>query len=268
MGELIFIGLGLSDELDLSLRAVEELRKTDHVFAEFYTSVMPSISLKNLERIIGKRVTVVSRKTLEDENGECILSKAGRANVALLVPGDPLIATTHVALRIEAEKRGIKTRVIHGVSIISAAIGLSGLQNYRFGRTVTIPFSEQGIISETPYEVISENKARNLHTLCFLDIDVEKQRYLSIDEAFKMLLTVEERKRKGIINMDAIAVVIARAGSKDALMKAGRISELLTMNFGPPPYTLIFIADKLHFMEAEALMRFADAPESIKERIG
>ena len=69
-----------------------------------------------------------------------VLRRAKEEKVAFLVSGDPLIAATHVDLRIRAEKQGIKTRVVHGASVISAVIGLSGLQNYKYGRSVTIPF--------------------------------------------------------------------------------------------------------------------------------
>ena len=54
-----------------------------------------------------------------------------------------MIATTHVDLCINAKKKGIKTRVIHAASVVSAVRGISGLQNYKFGKAVTIPFIEQ-----------------------------------------------------------------------------------------------------------------------------
>ncbi len=38
--------------------------------------------------------------------------------------------------------------------LVSAVRGISGLQNYKFGKAVTIPFSEEGFVSETPYNVI------------------------------------------------------------------------------------------------------------------
>ena len=150
MGQLVFVGLGLYDEEDVSLRGLEEIKEANAVFAEFYTSLMPGLSIKKLEELLGKRVSVVSRHTLEEEDGKPILQEAKKGKVAFLVPGDPLIATTHVDLRIRAEKQGIKTRVIHGASIVSAVIGLSGLQNYKYGRSVTIPFPEKGFIPETP----------------------------------------------------------------------------------------------------------------------
>ena len=268
MGELVLIGLGLFDEYDLTLRGLKEIINADFIFAEFYTSLMAGFSLKGLEEKIGKKICIVSRRVLEDENGEVILHKAKKSKVAFLVPGDPLIATTHINLRIQAEKLGIKTDVVHGVSIISAVIGLSGLQNYRFGRSVTIPFPENGFQSETPYNVIGANKSSNLHTLCFLDVDAEKQRYMTIKEALESLLVIEKQKNFRVVNLNDLVIGVARAGSKEVKVKADSVENLMSFNFGSPPQVLIFPADILHFMEAEALTHITNAPEWVKGMIG
>jgi diphthine synthase len=60
-----------------------------------------------------------------------------------------------------------------------------------------------------------------------------------------------------------VAVGVARAGSPSPTLKAGSISELVQHDFGGPPQSLIFLG-KLHFMEAEALIAFADAPEALR----
>jgi diphthine synthase len=263
VSELVFVGLGLFDEMDVSLRGLKEIKEADMVFAEFYTSLMAGLSVKKLERLIGKGVSVVSRHHLEEENGQMILQKAEKGKTVLLVPGDPLIATTHVDLRIRAEKLGIKTHVIHGASIISAAIGLSGLQNYKFGRSVTIPFPEKDFVSETPYQVIKENKKMELHTLCFLDVKIEEGRCMTVKDGLQTLLTVEERKRDKVVTLNTLVIGIARAGSKDPVVKAGYTEEVMNYDFGKPPHTLIF-PGKLHFMEAEALITLARAPKQIK----
>jgi diphthine synthase len=268
LGELVFVGLGLYDESDVSLRGIREAEMADFVFAEFYTSLLAGLSLERLEKKIGKKISVVMRKTLEEDNGEPILKKADGSKVVFLVPGDPLIATTHVDLRIRAQKRGIKTRIVHGASIISAAMGLSGLQNYRFGRSVTVPFSENGLVSETPYNVIIENKARNLHTLCFLDIKAEKRQCMTVREALETLLLLEGKKKMRVVTLDSFAVGLARAGAEDAVVKADKIEVLLRFEFGGPPHVLIFPAPRLHFMEAEALIIFAGAPEQVNELVG
>ena len=260
------MGLGLCDEKGISLRGLEEARETDAVFAEFYTSLMSGLSLQKLEGLVGKRVSVVSRQTLEEEEGEPILKEAKKGKAVFLVPGDPLIATTHVDLRIRAEKRGIKTRVIHGASIVSAVIGLSGLQNYKYGRSVTIPFPEKGVASETPYKVILGNRAMGLHTLCYLDVKAEEERYMTIKEGLQSLLGTEKQKRGHVTTLTTLVLGVARAGSDNPAIKLGYIKDLVNHNFGDPPHTLVFPA-RLHFMEAEALITLAGAPEQIRGMI-
>ncbi len=261
MKELVFVGLGLNDEKGISLDGLEETKAADHVFIELYTSLLPDFSLKKLETLTGKQIHALSRRNLEEENGKLVLDAAENGKTVFLVPGDPFIATTHVTLRIDAAKRHMPTRVIHGASIISAIIGLSGLHNYKFGKTVTIPFPEN--FSETPYNVIAQNKQLGLHTVCLLDLKAEEKRYLSISEALTMLMQTEEKKKQNIASEKVLVVGIARAGSKQPTLKADFLRELRDFNFGEPPMTLIF-PGKLHFMEAEALIAFANAPQKIR----
>ncbi len=264
MGELVFVGLGLFDETDISLRGLKEVKKADTVFAELYTSLMSGLSIQKLEKLVKKKITVVSRRVLEEEEGKRILQEAEKGKAVFLVPGDPLIATTHVDLRIRAEKMGIKTRIIHGASIVSAVIGLSGLQNYKYGRSVTVPFPEKGFIPETPYVVIQVNQRMGLHTLCFLDVKAEKKRYMTVKEGLQSLLAIEKRKENHVVTPDTLVVGIARAGSEEPTVKAGFIGDVMNYDFGAPPHTLVF-PGRLHFMEAEALVTLAKAPELIRE---
>lgn len=264
LGELVFVGLGLHDESGISLKGLEEVKSADGVFIELYTSLMPGLSVKRLEENTGKKLRIVSRKELEDENGDVVLRVANLGKAVLLVPGDPLIATTHVALRLEAEKRRIRTRIVHGASIVSAAMGLSGLHNYKFGKSVTIPFPDN--FSEIPYMVICENHRLGLHTLCFTDIDAEEKRYLTINEALEILLKIEKKKKNGVVMDETLAVGIARAGSLNPTIKSDTVRKLLRYDFGAPPYTLIF-PGKLHFLEAEALIAFAKAPLKLRRMV-
>jgi diphthine synthase len=263
LGTLVFVGLGLHDEMGISLRGLEEVRNADSVFIELYTSLLPNFSIGRFEKICGKKVQVLSRRDVEEKSGERMLEAAGHGKTVFLVPGDPLIATTHVALRVEAGKRGIKTSLVHGASILSAVIGLSGLHNYKFGKTVTVPFSD-GAVSETPYNVVSQNVRQGLHTLCLLDIRTDEERYMSIREALGTLLKVEAKRKEGIITSDALSVGIARAGSENPRVKAGSVKSLINYDFGEPPHALIF-PGSLHFTEAEALVILAGAPRRLLE---
>jgi diphthine synthase len=261
-GQIVFIGLGLHDDLGISLRGIEETRTAKHVFIELYTSLLPDFSKKRLEKVTGKEFRNVSRKELEDENGKVILDAARDGKVVLLVPGDPLIATTHVSLRIEAEKRGIRTHIVHGSSVLSAVICLSGLHNYKFGKSVTIPFPDE-TSPQTPYEVLIQNKKLGLHTLCLLDIKAEQKRYLGIQEALACLLEIEKKRKMETITSETLAVGISRAGSNKPTVKAGYVRDLVSFDFGEPPHSIIF-PGKLHFMEAEALIVLAGASEKIR----
>ncbi|HDM45232.1 MAG TPA: diphthine synthase [Candidatus Bathyarchaeota archaeon] len=266
LGELAFIGMGPYDEKDISLRGMEELRVADKVFVELYTSHMAGLSIANLERLCGKPVTVVSRREVEEEEGKRIIEASRDGRVAFLVPGEPMVATTHVALRIKAEKEGIKTRIIHSSSIISAAISLSGLQSYKFGRNVTIPFPEERVFSEVPYQVVAQNMSLGLHTLCLLDVLVEKGRFMPVSEGSTYLLGLERIKKGAVLNEDTLAVGIARAGSPNPEVHADSIEKLRRWDFGPPPHSIV-IPGNLHFMEAEALITLAGAPEEVTNRL-
>ena len=261
--EIVLVGLGLHDEKGISLQGLEEAKTSDRIFIELYTSLLPGFSAKRFEKLSGKKLHILSRRELEDENGRKIFDAAEKGKVALLVPGDPLIATTHIALRIEAQKRGVKTRIVHGASALSAVIGLSGLHSYKFGRVVTIPFPDE-TRSETPYEVITKNMKLGLHTICLLDIKAEQKHYLTIPEAADALSEVEQKRRKGTVTRDTLAVGIAQAGSNNPTVKADFVRNLRKHDFGDPPQTLIF-PGKLHFTEAEALIALAGAPEELME---
>lgn len=263
MRELVFVGLGLEDENGISIQGLEEVKSAESVFIELYTNLMPNFSLNNFKTKSGKQINVLSRYELEEENGKIMLNAAEKGKTVFLVPGDPLIATTHITLRLEAKKRKIKTRIIHGTSIISAIMGLSGLHNYKFGKTVTIPLPYN--FSETPYKVIIQNKKIGLHTLCLLDINKKKEQFLSINDALKLLINIEHQRKQKIITPNTIAVGLARIGSSTQIIKADHVKQLIEFNFGNPPQSLIF-PGKLHFMEAEALVEFAGAPKELKEQ--
>jgi diphthine synthase len=262
MRELVFVGLGLNDEKGISIRGLEEIKNAENVFIELYTNLMPNFSVNNLEISSGKQLHILSRNELEEEKGEIILKAAEKGKAVFLVPGDPLIATTHISLRLEAKKHKIKTRIIHGTSVISAIIGLTGLHNYKFGKTVTIPLP--GNFSETPYNVIKQNKKIGLHTLCLLDINAKTKQFLSINKALKALLDIEQKRKQQIVTLNTFAVGVTRIGSNFQFVKADYIVDLLEIDFGGPPQSLIF-PGKLHFMETEALIAFAQAPQKIKE---
>ncbi len=59
---------------------------------------------------------------------------------------------------------------------------------------------------------------------------------------------------------------MARAGAPDVKLRAGYLGDLIYEDFGGPLHTMVFVG-KLHFAEAEALIRLAGAPRDILEKI-
>ncbi len=251
---LTFIGLGLWDEKDVSLKGLEAIRKADVVYAEFYTSRLMGTTQERMEELYGKPINILQREDVEQRPRETVLRDALDKDVVFLTGGDAMVATTHVDLRLRAIKMGIQTAVIHGASISSAVCGATGLQNYRFGKSATIAFPYKNTISEAPYDTIKMNKASGLHTLLFLDLDREKG-YMTINKGIELLLAVEARRSEGVLK-DAICVGIARAGSPRPCVRAASIEALKSFDFGGPLHIMAIPAD-LHFLEEEALEALA-----------
>jgi len=262
MGDLVFIGLGLHDELGLSLRGQAEARACDYVLVELYTSVMPGLSLQRLSQLVGRPVEVLSRLEIEEDAKDRILSRAQAGRVAFLVAGDPMVATTHVDLRLRAQRVGIRTRVIHGVSVSSAAAGVTGLQSYKFGRTVTIPASLATTVPESVYSALRVNTEAGLHSLILLEVDVENARKVTIPEAIRRLLASSMHRQDSLIKAETLLVGVARVEAPDMVVRAGTAAELVEFNFGDPPHCLI-LPNKLHFVEAEALEQFCGASKDL-----
>ncbi|UPV99278.1 diphthine synthase [Halorussus gelatinilyticus] len=252
---LTFVGLGLYDERSITVEGREAVRDADRVFAEFYTSKLLGATVEDLENYHDTAVEVRDRAGVE-QDPEAILRAAEDGDAVFLTAGDTMISTTHVDLRLRAEERGIDTRVVHAPTAESAASGLTGLQNYRFGKATTLPFEYAHGADGVPASVtdaIDENRERGLHTLVYLDIKARNDEYMTADHAADLL--ADEYP-------DLLAVVVARAGSPDPLVTADRISALADREFGDPLHLLV-VPGELHHIEADALRELADAPADL-----
>ncbi|CAJ0746026.1 9909_t:CDS:2 [Entrophospora sp. SA101] len=157
------IGLGLSDETDITIKGLEAIKSCERIYLEAYTSVL-MVSKEKLEEFYDKKLILADREMVESQSDK-ILSKADKINVAFLVVGDPFGATTHTDLILRARELKIPVKIIHNASIMNA-IGACGLQLYNFGQTVSIPFFTESWHPDSFYERIKENRSLGLHTLC------------------------------------------------------------------------------------------------------
>jgi len=256
---LTFVGLGLYDERSVTVRGREAIREADRVFAEFYTSRLAGTTIADLEAYHDAGIEVRDRAGVEQEP-DPILSAARAGYAVFLAAGDTMISTTHVDLRLRAHERGIDTRIVHGTTAQSAASGLTGLQNYRFGKATTLPFPDSHGGSGVPdsvLETIDGNRDRGLHTLVYLDIKTDRGQYMTADRGAELLADAYG---------DDLGVAIARAGSDDPTVVADRVATLAEREFGDPLHLLVIPGD-LHHVEAEALAELAGAPAGLLDAV-
>ena len=252
------IGLGLGTTEYLTLGALKVAERMDELLLDTYTSWIHPDLMEYLEERFGEKLVKADRRMLEEEIEE-LVERAEEREIGILVPGDPLIATTHISIVLEARRRGVPAYLTYGVSIISASASASGLQAYKFGRITTIP--RDGVGVETCYRVVAENLEKGLHSLILLDT---ADGGLRIPDALKMLMKVEDELGYGIFDRESLVICLARIGSSEELRWAGRVSDALKLDYPPPPH-LIIVPGELHFAEAEALKEILGADEDLIE---
>ena len=241
---LYLIGLGIWDEKDLSIKGLEACKKSKEIYAELYTARWGG-SLKNLEKLIGKKIRLLERPDLE-EKSLSLVEKARAKDIAVLFPGDPLSATTHLSLISEAREKKIPVKVIHSSSILTA-VAECGLSLYNFGKAVSIPTPQKGFSPTSFGDSILENRKSGLHTLLLLDIG------MPVSQAVEILLGIEKSSKKNLISGQKI-VACSCLGSEKQKIIYRSAGSLLASDLGTP--AVIIIPGKLHFTEKEFLERF------------
>jgi len=271
---LYFIGLGLGDAKDITVKGLEIVKKCERVYLESYTSVL-TCGQKQLEELYGREIILADRDLVE-QGSDVILDVATSADVALLVVGDPFGATTHSDLVLRARGRGIPTRFVHNASIINA-VGCCGLQLYTFGETVSVPFWTDGWKPESFYDKIALNLERDFHTLCLLDIKVKEQtvenmmrgrkvyeppRFMTTQQAAEQLMAIA-RRRQSVdtdtaplpIDRSTPCILLARIGAEDQKLVYCTLGEAAetTMHMGGPLHSIVIPAKELHEMEQDSV---------------
>ncbi|CAG8481608.1 3336_t:CDS:2 [Acaulospora morrowiae] len=275
---LYIIGLGLSDETDVTVKGLQAIKSCERVYLEAYTSVL-MVSKEKLEEFYGRELILADREKVESQSDEILLN-ADTLNVAFLVVGDPFGATTHTDLVLRARELKVPVTIIHNASIMNA-VGACGLQLYNFGQTISIPFFTDTWKPDSFYDRIKENKNLGFHTLCLLDIKVKEQsienlargkkiyeppRYMTVNQAIQQLLEIEENRGEQVLEPESLAIGIARLGSAtDQLIRAGTLTQLSTQDFGPPLHSLVIVGSKIHSLEVDYMRGFAVDEQSFDE---
>ena len=245
---LWFVGLGISGTKSIPIEVVKIIQDADIVYLEIFTSPISQMYEEEIKNMVNGSFKIAKRWLVED--GQEILKASKSSTVVLLSYGDPYMATTHIELRTRAELENIETKTVHSASIITSMIGEAGLQFYKVGRVVTIMNEKKSTI--TPYTAINKNLTQGLHSVILLEYNHDKKYFLDPKNAISNLLDIEKEQKKSILSDDTFAIIASRIGFETQKIISGKFSNLLKVDFGEPPHSII-IPGKLHFTESDAI---------------
>ena len=203
--KLLLIGIGPGGIPSMTVDALNAAKSADHRRYEAYTALWSDENLNQLENEIGP-IEKVMRPEVEDPVEILLLAK--KSVVALLIVGDPLQATTHTDLLLQAEEAGVDYQVIHGLSITGLVTGAVGLSNYKFGRQTTLTYPYGGWVATSPLEVIAMNRIQSMHTLVLLDLDptgegIGGQRPMQPKDALDSILLMHKKLQDNLDSFEA-----------------------------------------------------------------
>ncbi len=233
---LYLIGLGLSYD-GISERGLRIARRCKKIYLESYTVDFP-YSLKKLEEVLQKKITPLSREEVE---GLSLIGEASKKDVALLIYGSPLTATTHITLLNEAKNSKVKYEVIYAGSVIDA-VGESGLQIYKFGKIASMPAWTENYTPDSFAKIVHQNLSQEAHSLILIDIGLDFQTAL---QQLKIAFESHKIKLKKFLVCQAL-------GTKNSHIHYKTFEEFLDFEKVRKPYCII-IPGKLHFAEKEFL---------------
>eukprot|EP00825_Cyclidium_porcatum_P022379 TRINITY_DN24659_c0_g1_i1.p3 TRINITY_DN24659_c0_g1~~TRINITY_DN24659_c0_g1_i1.p3 ORF type:complete len:185 (-),score=39.55 TRINITY_DN24659_c0_g1_i1:99-653(-) len=160
---------------------------------------------------------------------------------------------------------GIKVEVVHNASIINA-VGCCGLQVYRFGEIISIPFFTEKGDPIVFYNKILQNRKSNLHTLLLLDIKVKERtdenilknkkiyeppRFMSCKVAVEQLIEAEENLKGQAFTKETKCFGLARIGFPNQLIVSGKLADFLSIDMGEPIHSFVICAEELHVIEED-----------------
>ena len=233
---LYLIGLGLNEN-GISREGILAIEKCQRVYLENYTVDFP-YELSELE--LSDSMIKLARGEVESEK---LINEAKDEDVALLVYGSPLFATTHISLILDAEKQGVKTKVIYAASVFDA-IAETGLQLYKFGKISSMPAWTEKNKPDSFIDVIKQNQSIGAHSLLLVDVG------LPLKNAIEQL---EKSALKKKFKLGKI-VLCRKMGTKKSSIFYASSAELKKLNV-KSPFCFIIPAE-LHFLEEDSLKRF------------
>ena len=237
---LYLIGLGLNID-GISTYGLEIAKRCKRIYLENYTVDYP-YAVGELKEMIGKKYIPADREKVESLE---LVDEAKKMDVALLVYGSPLSATTHISLIQEAKRMGVKYKIIYSASIFDA-IAETGLQLYKFGKVASMPAWKVSYEPDSFMKTVQENLSMKAHSLILCDIGLE------FPEA---LIQLEKSAKNHKIPLRKI-VVCQTLGTKNSKIFYKTFEEFKEFTSVRKPFSII-IPSKLHFLEKEVLEEYS-----------
>jgi diphthine synthase len=261
---LHLIGIGNKKE-HVNFEMKEVISKCSKVFLEYYTSFYED-SFEELEKFLDKKIVICDRKAIEIEIEEKIIKPAKKEEVAILVLGDPLIATTHTDLLIRCREMKVETKIYSNVSVLNH-LARTGLSMYKIGKITSIPFFSKKFMPRTPLMYYLDNHRMGAHSVFLLDLKPDEGKYLGAGEALNFLLDVKKLmldneelldKDGDALDIDTDVVVCSRLGYSDERIVYDTIEDVVEIDRKEKfkaPLCLIIPGD-MHEMEEKFLEKF------------
>lgn len=237
---LYLIGLG-SNERTLTKEGLDAISKCKRIYLEDYTVDFP-YTKHQLEEIIGKKIVSANREKVEDLS---IVDEAQKLNIALLVYGAPLTATTHITLIDECRASKIKYKICYNASILDM-VAETGLSLYKFGKVASMPAWKKSFEPKSFMKIVKDNMSIEAHSLILVDIG------LPFQDALKEL---KEAAKEYEIPLKKVAVCQQMGTPNRKILYRG-MDELETYDGVKSPYCII-LPSKMHFVEEEVLGQFS-----------
>ncbi|KAF2664803.1 Diphthine synthase [Microthyrium microscopicum] len=273
-----FIGLGLADEKDITVKGLEIVQRAERVYLEAYTAIL-MVDQEKLEAFYGRPLILADREMVESSS-DTILENAANVDIAFLVVGDPFGATTHTDLSLRARALNIPTRTVHNASILTG-VSITGLSLYNFGQTTSMVFFTESWRPASFYDRLAENASLGLHSLVLLDIKVKEPdldalartgrvkydppRFMSCAQCVSQMLEIEESREQGVCKADKLVVGVARVGSENQIVVAGTLGEMRDVELGEPLHSVVLLGTRTYDLEREFLLEFAKNKESFNK---
>lgn len=238
---LYLIGLGLNDE-SISLEGLAAIKDSKEIYLEGYTVDFP-YGQEKLEKTIGKKIEMLKREEVENNK---LVKESEKKNIALLIYGSPLFATTHTSIIADCIDKKIDYKIIYSASVFDS-IAETGLQLYKFGKITSMPTWKEEYQPDSFAEIIKENNSIKAHTLILVDIGLD---FIKALEQLQISLDNHKITTEKLVACSSLGTA-KRKIFFDTLKNLEKLKDI------PKPFCIIIPAN-MHFFEKEFLEKVCE----------